>query len=117
MNSGWSEMITDSLGYTIKVKKVVHIFRMGWIGDSEGRTWAKELYAESIFPTRELAELHRAHHPDAFQDPWGGWRTKYPNGQIGIFTEEREVSTEELSDLVTGPFAEAYCKGKATTGE
>lgn len=90
-------MIRDKDGYEIKVKRVVYVFRMGWIGDSEGRSWAKDLYAEAEFPTQELAELYRQHHPDVFQDPWGGWRTKYNYGQIGIFREEREIELTNLS--------------------
>lgn len=93
--------IKDKLGYDIKVKKVVYVFRMGWIGDSEGRTWAKELYSEAEFPTMEQAEFYREHHPDVFQDPWGQWRTKYNYGQIGIFTVEKELSSKDLSELVT----------------
>ena len=81
----------DEDGYELRTYRVVYVFRMGWIGDSEGRTWAKELYAEARFPTMEKAELHRQHHPDAFLDPWGQWRTKYPYGQIGIFTEQELI--------------------------
>ncbi len=81
----------DENGYELRTYRIVYVFRMGYIGDCEGRTWAKKLYAEAKFPTMELAELHREHHPDAFQDPWGQWRTKYSNGQIGIFTEQEFV--------------------------
>lgn len=84
-------MTRDKDGYELRTYRVVYVFRMGYIGDSEGRTWAKELYAEAKFPTMELAELHRQHHPDAFLDPWGQWRTKYPYGQIGIFVEQELI--------------------------
>jgi len=83
-------MKLDDQGYEIRCYRIVYYFRMGWIGDSEGRTWAPEFYAEAKFPLRELAELHRQHHPDCFKDPWGQWRTKYDCGQLGIF-EEKEL--------------------------
>ena len=84
-------MTLDENGYELRTYRVVYVFRMGWIGDSEGRTWAKELYAEARFPTMAQAEVYRQHHPDVFQDPWGGWRTKYDNGKVGIFTEMEEL--------------------------
>lgn len=85
--------MVDENGYELITRRVVWVFRMGWIGDSEGRTWAKDLYAEARFPTRELAYLHMDHHPDVFKDPWGGYRTKYSNGQVGVFRIEEEVKT------------------------
>jgi hypothetical protein len=90
----------DDRGFEIRFKRIVYAFRMGWIGDCEGRTWAKELYSEAEFPTMEAAELHREHHPDMFRDPWGGWRTKYSSGQSGIFVEERQVAVEEIAHLI-----------------
>ena len=84
-------MNMDENGYEIRRYRVVWYFRMGWIGDSEGRTWDEKLYTEAKFPTKEAAELHREHHPDCFKDSWGQWRTKYEYGKIGIFRVEELI--------------------------
>lgn len=95
----------DANGYELRTYRVVWYFRVGRMGDCEGRTWAKELVSEAPFQTREKAELHRAHHPDIFQDKWGQWRTKASYGMCGIFCENVEVDyvapTVEEGDFAT----------------
>lgn len=84
-------MRVDADGYELRSYRVVYVFRMGYIGDSEGRTWAEKIYCEAKFPTMEKAITYREHHPDCFKDRWGGWRTKYDCGKIGIFREEEFI--------------------------
>lgn len=84
-------MRVDKDGFELREYRVVYVLRIGTIGDSEGRTWSKELKSEAKFPTMEAALLHRDHHPDLFQAPWGAWRTKQDYGRVGIFKEEEFI--------------------------
>lgn len=84
-------MRQDPEGYEIRTYRVKWYFRIGTWGDSEGRTWAKELICNYAFPTKEAAELHRQHHPDCFQDPWGGWRHRKSYHHVGIFRVEELI--------------------------
>jgi len=85
----------DSNGFEIIMERVEYVLQLGWIGDSEGRTWAKGLKEEHIFPTLEAAKAARDAHPDLMIDRWGSWRTKYDHGQVQIL--HRLVEIKELS--------------------
>lgn len=81
----------DENGYELITRRVVYVFRLGFIGDQEGRTWSKDGMTEAKFPTMEQAEFYRKHHPDVFVDRWGQWRTKHSYGICGIFVVEEIV--------------------------
>lgn len=81
----------DEEGYQLITYRLVYVFRLGRIGDSEGRTWAKELKEETRFPSRQLAEKYRSTHPEVFQNEWGTWRTKYSYGRVGIFEVKEPI--------------------------
>lgn len=74
----------DSNGFEIVMNRVEYVLQLGWIGDSEGRTWAEKLKEEHVFPTMEEAKAASDAHPDIQPVGCSGWRTKYDNGQVQI---------------------------------
>lgn len=84
--------------YQYKTYKVVWSFKIGSIGDSEGRSWSKDIIYQADFPTREAAEEHRAQHPDVYKSEWGSWRTKDSYGLCDIFYEERLEQVIPMTD-------------------
>lgn len=86
----------DESGFTILRKRVEYVFELGWIGDSEGRTWAAELRESHVFPTMESAQAFRDTHPlvKSF-DPRLGYRTTYDNGMQQIRYQEVLMEDDE----------------------
>ena len=91
--------MSDAPEYEVRCYRVVWSVKIGTIGDSEGRSWAKDLISQADFPTEEAAERHRDHHPDLFKDHWGEWRTKNCYGQFGIFREERPIADTHRAEV------------------
>lgn len=87
--------VKDANGFETITKRVEYALQLGWIGDSEGRTWANELKEEHIFPTMEEAATARNSHPDIKMDNWGGFRTTYNNGQVRITRREVVIEQEK----------------------
>ncbi len=83
--------------------RVDWVFMIGTIGDSEGRTWAKELVEEKRFATKAQAEAYRDVHPGLELSQWGSWKTKNSYGQFAIVRQEVPVdllAVPEIAALV-----------------
>ena len=80
--------------------RVEWVFKIGTIGDSEGRTWAKDLIERTPFPTLDAAQAYRDAHPDLELSQWGRWKTKNCHGQFAILREEVRADAPELVALV-----------------
>jgi hypothetical protein len=78
--------VSDAFEY--RTYRVEWVFMIGTIGDSEGRTWAKELIEEKRFATKSEAEAYRDTHPDLELSNWGSWKTKNCYGQFAIVRQE-----------------------------
>lgn len=89
-------MERDPEGYELRHYKVVYYVELGWIGDSEGRTWAKELKESTPFPTMEAANAYADGHPDICREQYGWLRAKYDNGQAHIRRAEILLSAAEV---------------------
>jgi hypothetical protein len=76
--------------YEYELYCVVWEFRIGTIGDSDGRTWAKDLLVSERFPTKELAEAFRDNHPYLEKGRWG-WKTKNYYGKFAIVRKLEKV--------------------------
>ena len=98
-------------------RRVEWVFMIGTIGDSEGKTWAKELIEEKRFPTHAAATAYRDHHPDLELSSWGAWKTKNCYGQFAIVKNEvvvpdpRDAVIARLVEAVgaLGAMPEGYC--------
>jgi hypothetical protein len=71
--------------------RVDWVFMIGTMGDSEGRTWAKELIEEKRFATKAQAEAYRDSHQDLKLSKWGSWETKNCYGLFAIVRQEVKV--------------------------
>lgn len=89
-------MNRDKDGFELKIIRRVWWTRLGYIGDSEGRTWALELRYDKAWPTETAAKVDLANHPETKIDKWGGYRTIYDNGQCGVFYSEEPVFDLEI---------------------
>lgn len=81
--------------YEIRCYRVVWYLELGWIGDSEGITWAKGLRYKEQFPTQEKAMQAMEDHPETVKDEWGQWRTTYGYGVARVRRIEEALGAAE----------------------
>lgn len=79
--------------------RVDWVFMIGTMGDSEGRTWAKELVEEKRFATKARAEAYRDSHPDLELGQGGSWKTKNCYGQFAIVRQEVPIDILALPEV------------------
>jgi hypothetical protein len=89
--------MTDCGEYEVKSYRVSWNLRLGWIGDSEGRTWAAEIKEDTPYPTKEAADAAMVAHPDTIQMPWGEWRGRYPHSKAAVIYTTREIPKGEIT--------------------
>lgn len=81
----------DAPAFKHTTYRVEWVFMIGTIGDSEGRTWAKDLIEEKRFATKAEAEAYRDTHPDLELGRWGHWGTVDCYGLFAIVRQEVPV--------------------------
>lgn len=86
-------MQRDDDGFEVRCYRVVWFFEIGTIGDSEGRTWAKDLKHQSAHASQKEAETAMADHPGTYQDKWGGWRAVDSYGLVRVRRAEVLIET------------------------
>jgi hypothetical protein len=94
--------------------RVEWVFKIGTIGDSEGRSWAKDLIEKKVFATQKQAEAYRDAHPDLELSQWGNWKTKHSYGLVDIVRREAPVSTIPPQPAPTLADAVALIDAEAT---
>lgn len=90
----------DLKGFQIVHKRVEFVLEFGVWGDSEGRTWAKDLKSSEVFSTRKAAQDALEASEFTKLSPWGDWRTTYDYGHVRIRQREVDVSDEDLMTVI-----------------
>jgi hypothetical protein len=91
--------------------RVEWVFKLGWIGDSEGRTWAKDLKEETVFPTQAEAQAYRDTHPDMVYDTvWKEWKAKHC---YGLWAIEKRLAQVDVDPALQARIAAAEAMAEA----
>ena len=85
--------------------RVEWVFKLGWIGDSEGRTWAKDMKEETVFPTQAEAQAYRDTHTDmVFDTVWKEWKAKHC---YGLWAIEKRLAQVDIDPAMQNRIAAA----------
>jgi hypothetical protein len=91
--------------------RVEWVFKLGWIGDSEGRTWAKDMKEETVFPTQAEAQAYRDTHPDMdFDTVWKEWKAKHC---YGLWAIEKRLAKVDIDPAMQARLAAAEAMAEA----